>query len=125
MSGQSDYRKMHGVRMNSAALRAEIEQQGGEIIAKIARREPAKILAFKIGIKPRHSYNLRTERPASEWPTFLLMAQQYPELRAWVAKQLGFDSSPDAVAKLECIKRMIESMPEEGDQAQPDEDATP
>ena len=119
MSGNPDYRKFQRVRDVGAAL-AVIEQEGGDLIRHVTRRESAKIIALRTGITPRHVYNLRDGECQPRWMHFLALAQQYPEIRAFIAKHLGFDQTPNAKATLDSIKKMIEeaqAMPEEGDQA--------
>ena len=104
---------------STAVRRAEIEQEGRAIITQIAERESAKVFALKVGIKPRHSYNLREGETDTRWPTFVMMAMQYPELREAVGRWLGFVQSGDAratAAALEQIRRIVATMPEEGDQ---------
>jgi hypothetical protein len=73
----------------SAAV-AYIEAEGSELIRNIARREPAKVIALKTGITPRHVYNLREEigQPNLGWPSFIALAKQYPELRTKVLEWL-------------------------------------
>lgn len=100
--------------MHSTALkRAEIEQEGRAIITKIAKREPAKIFAINVGIKPRHCYNLRDEETDTRWPTFVMMAMQYPDLRAWLLKKLGADgeggTSDDNARTLVEIQRLLQA----------------
>jgi hypothetical protein len=100
----------------SAAL-AHIEEEGTALIRSIARREPAKVISFKTGITPRHVYNLREYECQPRWLNFMAMAQNYPELRAAVGRWLGFDLTEAARAEsLEQIRRIVEAMPEEGDQ---------
>ena len=89
MSGTAIARKIQPRPLQAAALRSRIEQEGREIVARIARREPAKLLAFNVGIRPRHSYNLRYAESDTRWPTFIMMAMQYPDLRAKVLEWLG------------------------------------
>jgi len=102
----------------SVAL-ARIREEGGDLIRVIARREPAKVVALKTGTTPRHAYNLRYQECEPRWLTFIALAQQYPELRAAVARWLGLaeKSDPRAGQALEQIKRIVETIPEEGDQA--------
>jgi hypothetical protein len=105
--------------MNAAVAIAQLDMEGGPVLREIARREPAKVVAPKFGFRPRHVYNLREGETGIGWQHFILAAQQTPELRALVAKWLGFESPlmPQAVEMLRQIKQLAASLPEEGDQA--------
>ena len=96
---------------------ARIEEEGAQIMRSIASREPAKVFAEKVGLTPRHTYNLRDGECQPRWMHFIAMAQQYPELRAAVGRWLGFPDkeSPVAEAALDQIRRIVQQMPEEGD----------
>ena len=96
--------------MNATALRAQIEQEGRAIITQIAKREPAKILAFNVGIKPRHSYNLRDEETDTRWPTFMMMAMRYPDLKAKVLEWLGADGEPGSRSDSDKVLHEIQTL---------------
>lgn len=117
MSGNPNYRKVRP--MNAAMAIAQLDQEGGPILQEIARSAPAKVVAPTFGFRPRHVYNLREGETGIGWQHFILAAQQRPELRALVAKWLGFDSphDPRALDMLRQIKALAASLPEEGDQA--------
>lgn len=108
MSFNSTYRKFQSM----SALALQLRDEGNAIIRDIARRESAKILAFKAGITPRHVYNLREEigQPDLAWPHFIMVAKQYPELRAkvmeWLDASIGDnDRNPSEV--LNEIQRLL------------------
>ena len=88
--------------MNAAVLR--IREEGNAIVRAIAKSEPAKVIAFKAAISPRHVYNLREDeigQPDLAWPNFILLAQQVPELRKKVMEWFEADNgSGDDPAKL-------------------------
>lgn len=98
---------------------ATIEREGSDLIRQVARSEPAKVVAIRAGITPRHVANLREGECQPRWLHFIALAQQYPELRAAVARwlDLGNPQSPSAEALLDQIRRMVDSHPEEGDRA--------
>lgn len=88
--------------MNAAVLR--IREEGNAIVRAVARSEPAKVIAFKAAISPRHVYNLREDeigQPDLAWPNFILLAQQIPELRKKVMEWFDADNgSGDDPARL-------------------------
>lgn len=96
----------------SAAV-AFIEAEGSELIRSIARREPAKVIALKTGITPRHVYNLREEvgQPNLGWPSFIALAKQYPELRMkvleWLDASTG-DSGDDPARLADEIAKFLQ-----------------
>lgn len=96
---------------------AVIEREGAELIREVARREPAKVISLRTGITPRHVYNLREGECQPRWMHFIALAQQYPELRAAVARWLDLDNpqSPSAEALLDQIQKLVEGRAEEGD----------
>lgn len=103
----------------SAALQT-IKDEGTALIRAKARREPAKIIALKAGIKPRHAYNLRDEALSPElgWPHFLMLAMDDPQLRSFVARILGLDPlDPERKRLLKQLASYAASVAEEGDQA--------
>lgn len=88
MSCKSDYRKMRSTPLSaSAALDREfyeMREEGALIVQEIAKREPAKVVAFKARIKPRHTYNLREDpiaQPDLGWPHFMMLAKRDSKLR--------------------------------------------
>lgn len=120
MSGKPEtsfYRKLQRGRDVGLAL-ARIELEGGEIIRSVTRRQPAKVISLRTGITPRHVYNLREGECQPSWPYFIALALEYPELRAAIARWLNFDKGPDAMRAMDEIRRIVETMPEEGDQGQ-------
>jgi hypothetical protein len=102
----------------SAAV-ALIEQEGQAIVQKATMREPAKVVALRVGATPRQVYNWREGECQPRWPQFIALALEYPELRAAVARWLNLTdkNAPDAAAALDAIRRLVERMPEEGDRA--------
>ena len=121
-SGGTDREQLHrrfrvGGRMSVALAR--IREEGGDIIRSVTQREPAKVVSLRTGITARHVYNLRDGECQPRWLHFIALAPQYPELRAAVARWLGLaeKSDPRAGQALEQIKRIVETIPEEGDQA--------
>ena len=96
MSFTPTYRKFQSM----SALALQIRDEGNAIIRTIARRESAKVIALDAYISPRHVYNLREEtgQPDLAWPSFILMARNYPELRRWVLEWLNADRDPSEVA---------------------------
>lgn len=106
-----------GTRM-SAALR-HIEDEGASLIRYVANREPAKVVALKIGKTPRQVYNLREGETETGWLTFVAMAMNYPEVRAALARWLNLSekNSPAAAHALDVLRRLAANMAEEGDQS--------
>lgn len=102
--------------MNAALA---IEQEFKELVPRTlqAKREPAKVIALRVGSTPRAVEGWRNGYHGPTVPHFLALAQQYPEIRAFIAKHLGFENAPNAKATLESIRKMLEAMPEEGDRA--------
>jgi hypothetical protein len=101
----------------NAALAIELEFR--ELVPRaLQTREPAKVIALRVGATPRAVEGWRNGYHGPTVPHFLALAQQHPEIRAFIARHLGFDA-PNAKATLESIKRMIDSLPEEGDREQP------
>jgi hypothetical protein len=106
--GERNYRK---IQMSTAL--AHIEVEGAELIRSIARREPAKVIALKTGITPRHVYNLREEigQPQLAWPAFIAFAKQYPDLRTkvleWLEASTG-DNERDPAQVLNDIARLLQ-----------------
>jgi hypothetical protein len=114
------FTKNFGDRKMGLAL-AKIQDEGGEIIRQIARREPAKVIALRTGMTPRHVYNLREGECQPSWPYFIALAMEYPELKAAIAHWLHLDKTdPAAVEAINQIRRIVDAMLEEGDQAQPE-----
>lgn len=99
--------------MNAALA---IEQEFRELVPRALRgtQETAKVIALRVGATPRAVEGWRNGYHGPTVPHFLALAQQHPEIRAFIARHLGFDA-PNAKATLESIKRMLESLPEEGD----------
>lgn len=116
MSFNEDRRKFQGRHMT--ALR-QMEAEGVPLIREAAAREPAKVLAFKIGKTPRHVYNLRDGECEPGWLAFIALAQNHAKLRDAVARWLNLDnkSSADAQRALDLLKRLAANMAEEGDQS--------
>lgn len=57
------------------------------------------------------------------WPTFLAASMHYAEARDFVGRCLGFNpADPRTNQTLEQIRRLVSTLPEEGDQAQPEAD---
>lgn len=96
--------------MSAAVL--HMRDEGNAIVRDIARRESAKILAFKAGISPRHVYNLREEigQPDIAWPHFIAVAKHYPELRVkvmeWLDASIG-ENDKDPTQVLNEIQRLL------------------
>lgn len=108
----------HRVVRMSAAL-ARIEDEGRDLIARAAHREPAKVLARKIGRSPRHVDNLRAGANEPRWPTLIALAMQSPELRSAIGRWLGFEqTAPDVQRAIDELRRYVEARAEEGDQRQ-------
>ena len=107
---ERNYRKVQSM---SAAV-AYIEAEGSELMREIARREPAKVIALKTGITPRHVYNLREEvgQPNLGWPSFIALAKQYPELRMkvleWLEAHTGDNEQDPAKLANEFVRFMQE-----------------
>lgn len=110
-------RRIRGSQMNTAVA---IERELTEIMPRVTRRETAKILAFKAGVSQRQAEAIKAGLPTwRQAARFLALAQQNPELKAWVAKLLNMDlqHDPRALALLDQIERFIGGKPEEGDRA--------
>jgi hypothetical protein len=96
--------------MNAYAL--QIRDDGNAIIRDLARTIPAKIFAANANISPRHVYNLREEigQPDLAWPSFIMVAKQYPELRVkvmeWLDASIG-DNDRDPSQVLNEIQRLL------------------
>lgn len=116
MSFTSNSRKFP--HMSALAVRAKVEEEGTAAVARFVERKSAKVVAIQAGITPRHVYNLRGRECKTTWPTFIMLAMQDAELRALVGGWLGFVHSgdPRAAAALDQIRRIVETVPEEGDQ---------
>lgn len=111
-------RKIHGQQMITAHA---IERELTEVMPRVVRRETAKILAFKAGVSQRQAEAIKAGHPTwRQAARFLALAQQNPELKAWVAKLLNMDMQhdPRALALLDQIERYLGGKPEEGDRAQ-------
>lgn len=115
MSCEPIYRKVRP--MNAAVAIHQLEQEGAPVLQSMARQEPAKIVAGKLGFRPRHAYNLRDGECGIGWPHFILAAMHNPELRDLVGRWLGFTQvhDPRALDALAQIKRLVATLPEEGD----------
>jgi hypothetical protein len=117
MSCKSFYRKFHS--MNAAVAIARLEEEGSPILRAIARREPAKVVASKLGFRPRHVYNLREGECGTSWPHFILAAMHDATLRDLVGRWLGFTQSHDPRSQetLAQIRKLMATLPESGDVA--------
>lgn len=116
MSFNNPFRNLRGKSDVSVAL-AHIEQEGSELIQRLTQREPAKLISLRTRTTPRQVYNWRQGECQPRWMHFIALAQEYPELRAAVARWLGLadKSDPKAQELIEQIRRMVEAQPEEGD----------
>ena len=96
---------------------AAIEREGAPLIRQAVEQQSAKATALRVGATPRQVYNWREGECQPQWPYFIALAQQYPELRAAVARwlDLPLKESPVAEAALDQIRRIVQQMPEEGD----------
>jgi hypothetical protein len=105
--------------MNASVAIQQLEQEGAPILKQMAQSEPAKVVAGKLGFRPRHVYNLREGETGIGWQHFILAAQHNPQLRELVAKWLGFTYTNDAraVDMLRQLRALAASLPEEGDRA--------
>ena len=77
--------------VKSAAL---LREQGAPLIRQAAQREPAKVIALKTGATPRQALAWRNAEHEPHWPYFMRLAQEDPELRAWVLEQLDVSEDP-------------------------------
>ena len=96
---------------------AVIEREGAPLIRQAAELQSAKVTADRVGATPRQVYNWREGECQPQWPYLIMLAREYPELRAAVGRWLGFPEKehPVAEAALDQIRRIVQQMPEEGD----------
>lgn len=100
-----------GVRLMVAAL--AIEQDLRDMIPRMLAREPAKIIAFKATATPRTAANWQEGLNLPQVPHFIMLARQYPELRAkvleWLDASTG-DSGDDPSRVLNEIQKLIQGV---------------
>lgn len=102
--------------MSVAALQ-QIEAEGPSLISEAAARLPAKALARRTGLTPRHIYALRAGEHQPGWAAFVALAQESPELRSAVARWLGLAPGPEAVEARRVLEAALAALPEAGDRA--------
>ncbi|MBN9497836.1 MAG: hypothetical protein J0H39_13855 [Alphaproteobacteria bacterium] len=97
-----------GGRLMVAAV--AIEQDLRDMIPRLLAREPAKVIAFKTAATPRSAANWQEGLHLPQVPHFIMLARQYPELRAkvleWLDASTG-DSGEDPSRVLNEIHRLI------------------
>ena len=117
MSFQKSDRKFQRCAGMSALRRQRMSFDGTHLLQEVTQREPAKVVALKLGCTPRHARNVQRGECATSWPIFLNAAMEYPEVRDFVAQWLGLAQSgdPGADRVLDQIRRMVANLPESGD----------
>lgn len=119
MSFNVNSRKVQRGAMTAALAR--IEEEGGDIIRRLARQTPAKELARVGDMTPRHAYNLQDGQCQPRWVTFIALAREYPELRSAVARWVGLEPSQQVAALradlIAEIERRLQTAPEAGNVA--------
>lgn len=102
-------RKFQGTRSMTAISVARIEQEGAQILRDVVQSEPAKVVAAKTGMTPRHVYNLRDGECQPRWMHFIALCREYPELRQAVGRWLGYEGTHDPIAAdtLAAIRKLL------------------
>lgn len=81
-----------------SALLSIIEQEFAEIIPQALQREPCKVIALKVGTTPRAAENWKQGDNCPTVPHFMMLAREYPELRAAVRRWLELEENHDPEA---------------------------
>ena len=74
-----------------AAIRDDLRER----IPRTVSREPAEVIALKVGTTPRCIENWRERESLPIVPAFIMLAKSDPELRAWVLAQLDYANDPE------------------------------
>ena len=77
-----------------------------ELTASALSREPAKVIALKLGISHRQVENLRSGLLLPHVPTFLEIAKRDPQLRAHVMAILGGEAEAGSSASIDELVRI-------------------
>ena len=96
-------------RLMGAAVASDIERDLRELVPRVLQQESAKVVAFRASATQRSADNWREGLNLPQVPHFLMLARQYPELRAkvleWLDASTGEGATPpdavlDQIAKL-------------------------
>lgn len=93
------------------ALATTIEREALELLPRLLQREPAKVIAFKAGVRsPRTAENWQTGVNLPQVPAFLSLARQFPELKAkvleWLDASMG-ENEQDPARVLDEIAKLM------------------
>ena len=94
------------------------------VLSDAARSEPAKVVAKKVQISPRHVQNIAGMRCEPGIITGIRFARAYPAVRAFIAAALAIEvMDPRTEELLAAMRRWTAAQAEEGDRANggPDE----
>ena len=100
--------------MRATVRRAELNTEIADRVAASIGRQPAKVIALRIGTSPRHVRGLQQREHGIGAAAFLLLCQDDAELRAW-ANQVML-AGPDS-ERGRAIIRQIERRLGEGGSA--------
>lgn len=90
VSRETRYGRTPGVgRLNASALRVEIS----DAVVAVVSRSPAKVIALRTGITPRAVFGLRQREHGPSAVNLILLARQYPELRAKLAELIQAETT--------------------------------
>lgn len=97
MSYEQNNRKLQGT--NVSAVLATIEQEFAEVVPRALENEPAKIVALRAGARtPRAAENWKGGFNLPTVPHFIMLAREYPQLKAAVERWLNLESNSDPEA---------------------------
>jgi hypothetical protein len=75
-----------------------IEHEFAELVPQTLEREPAKVIALKIGTTPKAARNWKERENKPTVPHFIMLARQYPEIGAAVRRWLDMEQNHDPEA---------------------------
>lgn len=89
----------------------QVAQEMRELVPRITRREPAKVIAFQLGNIPQRTVeNWQRGQSLPNAPHWVALCELFPELRAkdleWHATALGVDPA-DQTRLLAEIQRLV------------------
>jgi hypothetical protein len=96
-------RNLRGSVMRASV--ASIEHDLAEAIPRALRREPAKVIAFSVGVRERTAENWISGANLPNGPALIALARECPEIRAMLLHWLDAFDADGVAPDLSVIRR--------------------